>query len=95
MTDPIALDYSDEELRVLMEEYLLIQKTEFSLKGVCSYLLYWAREEGRTAGASNTIYEGDQLQQSDCERISQILESIVRDGRICKVAGDNTMYLKQ
>lgn len=95
MTDPIALDYSNEELRVLVEEYLLMQKTEFSLKGVCSYLLYWAREEGRTIGASNTIYESDQLQQSDCERISQILESIVRDGRICKVAGDNTKYLKQ
>ena len=41
-TNPIAVDYSTEELRILVEEYLLMQKKEFTLKGVCSYVLYWA-----------------------------------------------------
>ena len=91
--NPIAVDYSKEELRLLVEEYLSMQKTEFSLNSVCSYVLYWAMEEGRTEGPSNSIYESNQLQESDCERIRRILESIVKDGRICIVAGDDTMYL--
>ena len=94
-TNPIAVDYSTEELRILVEEYLSMQKKEFTLKGVCSYVLYWAMEEGRTAGAGETLYESNQLEAGDCERISRILESIVKDGRIYKVAGDDTKYLKQ
>ena len=92
---PIAVDYSNDELRILVEEYLSMQKSNFSLKGVCSYALYWAMEEGKTGEASNTIYESNQLKESDCQRISQILKSIVKDGRICKVVGDDRMYLKQ
>ena len=94
-TNPIAVDYSTEELRILVEEYLSMQKKEFTLNGVCSHVLYWAMEEGRTAGAGETIYESNQLETGDCERIGRILESIVKDGRICKVAGDDTRYLKQ
>ena len=91
----IAVDYSNDELRILVEEYLSMQKNDFSLKGVCSYALYWAMEEGRTGEASNTIYESNQLRGSDCQRIRQILESIVKDGRICRAAGDDRLYLKQ
>ena len=107
-TTPIAVDYSTEELRILGEEYLSMQKKEFTLKGVCSHVLYWAMEEGRTAGAGTvragnagnagagkTLYEGNQLEAGDCERIGRILESIVKDGRISKIAGDETRYLKQ
>jgi hypothetical protein len=57
----IAVDYSNDELRILVEEYLSMQKTDFSLKGVCSYALYWAMEERRTGEASNTTYESNQL----------------------------------
>lgn len=94
-TNPIAVNYSTEELRILVEEYLSMQKKEFTLKGACSHVLYWAMEEGRTAGAGATIYESNQLEVGDCERIGRILESIVKDGRICKVTGDDTRYLKQ
>ena len=95
MNDPIALDYTNDDLRILVEEYFMMQKTEFSLQGVCSYVLYWAMEEGRIAGTSHAVFESNQIEDSDCERISLILESIVKDGRIRKVAGDEIMYLKQ
>lgn len=91
----IAINYSDEKLRLLVEEYITQQRSSFTLKGVCSYVLYWAMEDGRTVNAGKTLYESNQLQEGDCERIRQILESIVKDGRICKVAGDETKYLKQ
>ena len=92
---PIVVDYSNEELRLLVEEYLSMQKAKFSLNGVCSYAHYWAMEEGRIGGGRDTAYESNQLQESDCERIRSILESIVKDGRIRKEEDDETMFMKQ
>lgn len=39
-TNPIAVTYSDEKLRILVEEYITQQKNEFTFKGVCAYILY-------------------------------------------------------
>ncbi len=39
-TNPISVTYSDAELRNLVEEYITQQKSEFTLKGVCSYVLF-------------------------------------------------------
>lgn len=82
MTDnnTIAINYSDEKLRILVEEYITQQKTFFSLQGVCSYILYWAMEDGHTTNAG--LFESDQLAQADCKRISGVLEKIVGEGRI-------------
>ena len=38
----VSVTYTDAELRNLVEEYITQQKSEFALKGVCSYVLYWA-----------------------------------------------------
>ena len=38
-TQPISVEYTDTELRNLVEEYITMQKSEFTLKGVCSYVL--------------------------------------------------------
>lgn len=37
--NPIRVEYSDEKLRILVEEYITIQKKEFTFKGLCSYVL--------------------------------------------------------
>lgn len=66
--------YTDAELSVLIEEYITQQRSEFTLKGLCSYVVYWAMEEGRIAG--------DQITDTDKEKVSGILERIVKDGRI-------------
>ena len=42
----ISVTYSDEKLHILVEEYITQQRTEFTFKGVCSYILYWAMDEG-------------------------------------------------
>ena len=38
----IGIDYSDQRLRVLVEEYITQQRGTFSLQGACAYVLYWA-----------------------------------------------------
>lgn len=72
-----------------------MQKHEFSFKDLCSYVLYWAKEEGKTA--TSGLYESNQLNAADCERISVILRKIVCEGRItCKEESfaDETLFVK-
>ena len=45
----IGIDYSDQRLRVLVEEYITQQRGTFSLQGACAHVLYWAMEDGHTA----------------------------------------------
>ena len=92
-TNSIKLEYSDEKLSILVEEYIARQKKEFTFKGVCAYILYWAMED--EMAAKGTLYETNELQQADLDRIDRILEKIVKDGRIGKMSGDDTVYMKQ
>ena len=47
-------------------------------------------EEGRTS--NNGIYESNQLEQKDSDRVSIILEKIVGEGRI---ENGETMFIKK
>ncbi len=76
----ISVTYSDQQLRILIEEFIAMQRSEFTFKSVCSYILYRAMEEGRTA--SKGIYESNQLELKDCDRVKCILQKIVYEGRI-------------
>ncbi len=77
----VSVTYTDAELRNLVEEYITQQKTEFTLKGVCSYIHYWAVEDCKVAAGKGLI-ESNELSNNDQERIKRILEAIVADGRI-------------
>ena len=79
-TKTISINYSDEKLRILVEEYITQQRSAFTLKGVCSYALYWAMEDGHTTGSG--LFESDQMSKDDCERVSDVLGKIVSEGRI-------------
>lgn len=81
MNNPISVEYTDYELRNLVEEYITQQKSEFTLKGVCSYVLYWAVEDDKVAD-TNVLIECNELSGIDQERIKKILDAISVDGRI-------------
>lgn len=91
-TNPIAVKYSDSKFRILVEEYITMQKHEFIFGGLCSYVLYWAKEECKTANTG--LYESNNLASADSERLRQILAKIMREGRITVAVDDNTRYLK-
>lgn len=78
----IGINYSDQSLRVLVEEYITQQRSTFTLQGVCNYVLYWAMEEGHTIPAAGALYDSNQLAPADCERVSAVLEKIAKEGRI-------------
>ena len=91
-TTSIQVTYSDDRLRTLVEEYITMQKHEFTFKDLCSYVLYWAKEEGKTAKTG--LYESNQLDAKDCDRLNQILEKDVREGRIVVDQYDETKFIK-
>lgn len=79
-TNPIRINYSDARLRVLVEEYIIQQRSAFTLQGVCSYVLYWAMEDGHTTNTG--LFESSQLAPTDCQRVCALLDKIIREGRI-------------
>ena len=87
----ISVTYSDERLRTLVEEYITMQKHEFTFSGLCSYVLYWAKEEGKTANKG--LYESNELDKADSDRLARILKKIVQEGRIVAV-DDKTKFVK-
>ena len=89
--NPITITYSSERLRTLVEEFITMQKHEFTFKDLCSYILYWAKEEGKTANTG--IYESNELDKADSDRLAQILEKIVQEGRIT-ASDNNARFLK-
>lgn len=94
--NPIAVNYSDEKLRILVEEYITMQKHEFTFSGLCSYVLYWAKEEGKTTNKG--LYASDKLEAADRERISVILRKIIGEGRIIcngNAFADDTLFVKE
>ena len=91
----IQITYSSERLRTLVEEFITMQKHEFTFKDLCSYVLYWAKEEGKTLTAG--LYESNQIDTDDCARLSVIMRKIIREGRIsCKQVSfsDDTKLIK-
>lgn len=86
--NPVIVSYSDSKLRILVEEYITQQKTEFTFEGVCSYILYWAMEDGKATKAQDSLFESNELQLADQERIRHILNIIIQDGRIALVGGE-------
>lgn len=77
----VSVTYTDAQLRNLVEEYITQQKSEFTLKGVCSYILYWAVEDGKVADRKGLI-ESNELRANDQERVTRILNAVAADGRI-------------
>jgi hypothetical protein len=94
-SNTISVTYSDSKLRILVEEYITMQKHDFTFKSLCSYVLYRAMEEEKTANTG--LYESNQLSPADCERISDILRKIIKEGRLTSNAAsfaDNTLFVK-
>ena len=80
----IGINYPDEKLRILVEEFITQQRSTFTLKEVCSYVLYWAMEDGKAGQDGKPIFDGAALKDSDQQRINHILDTIITDGRIAK-----------
>lgn len=55
--NPISVVYSDPHLHILVEEYITMQKHDFTFKSLCSYVLNRAMEEEKTV--TEGLYESN------------------------------------
>lgn len=85
VSNSISVTYTDCELRNLVEEYITQQKSGFTLKGVCSYVLYWAVEDDKVA-QGHSLIESNAISNADQQRVKRLLEAVVTDGRIVSVS---------
>ena len=87
VTDP------DPQLRILIEEFIAMQRSQFTFRELCSYILYRAMEEERTANKG--LYESNQMDAEDCKRVNSILDKIVGEDRIKEEKeGNKIMFVK-
>ena len=81
------MNYTDPQLRALVEEYIMQQKSTLSIKGACDYVLYWAIEEDRRSDTG--LFEGTALQPNDQEIVKRTQEAIAKDGRIAPSSSES------
>lgn len=79
--------YTEKELAVLIEEFIIQRPAEFTLKELCSYIVYWGMEDGRI---KNNIIES-----TDRDKINVILSRIIKDSRIQVATGDTPVYKRR
>ena len=89
----ISVTYTDSKLRILVEEFIAMQKADFTFKEVCSYILYRAMEEEKTTATG--LYESNKLHEDDCKRVSVIMHKIAGEGRIEVNDKDKTVFIKK
>ena len=84
MTTNTPTPFTERDLAILVEEYITQQRSEFTLKGLYDYVVYWGMEDNRIAG--------DQLTETDKEKVYNILKRVVKDGWIKEQDG---AFIKQ
>ena len=90
---PIKVTYTDSKLRILIEEFIAMQKADFTFKEVWSYILYRAMEEGKTT--TNGLFDSDQLAETDRVRVNVVLEKIKGEGRIKETgSGEEKSFMR-
>lgn len=90
---PISVTYTDSKLRILIEEFIAMQRSQFTFRELCSYILYRAMEEEKTT--TKGLYDSNQLHEDDCKRVSVIMDKIVGEGRIMvSTENDNKIFKK-
>ena len=87
--NPVPVTYTQEELRQVLESYLKEVDTEFSFRGICSYIVDKAIKEGKVRDASHTQYSSREMNPLSAIEVSKCLWELIWDKRIFIAFGEN------
>lgn len=87
--NPVPVTYTQEELNQVIEDFLKGGTTEFSFRGLCSYIVEKAIKEGKVPNASHTQYGSRELNPSSAIEVSKCLWELIWDKRIFIAFGEN------
>ena len=88
-SNPVPVTYTQEELRQVIESYLKEVDTEFSFRGLCSYIVDKAIKEGKVRDASHTQYSSCEMSPLSAIEVSKCLWELIWVKRIFIAFGEN------
>ena len=88
-SNPVPITYSQEELKQVIEDYLKEVDTEFSFRGLCSYIVDKALKEGKVCDASHTQYSSREMSPLSAIEVSKCLWKLIWDKKIFIAFGEN------
>lgn len=87
--NPVPVTYTQEELRQVVDSYLKEVDTEFSFRGICSYIVDKAIKEGKVRDASHTKYSSREMSPLSAIEASKCLWEQIWDKKIFIAFGEN------
>lgn len=88
-SNPVPVTYTQEELRQDIDNYLKDVTTEFSFRGLCSYIIDKAIAEGKVRDASQTQYSSREINPLSAIEVSKCLWDLIWDKKIFIAFGEN------
>lgn len=75
--NPVPVTYTQEELKQVIDDYLNDVATEFSFRGLCSYIRDKAIAEGKVRDASHTQYSSREMSPLSAIEVSKCLWELI------------------
>ena len=88
-SNPVPVTYTQEELRQVIDDYLKGVTTEFSFRGICSYIIDKAIKNGKVRDASHTQYSSREINPLSAIEVSKYLWELIWAKKIFIAFGDN------
>lgn len=88
-SNPVPVEYTQEEMKQVIDNYLDDVKIEFSFNYLCSYIVDRAIREGKVANAQNTQYSSNVMNSTSSYLVSKILWDYIWNKKLFIAFGDN------
>lgn len=88
-TNPVPVEYTEEEMRVKVLNYLSQEIREFSFRTLSVFIVQTAINEQRVKDASCTQYSSNDMDPQSSIMLSRILWDLIWDKKIFIAFGEN------
>jgi len=88
-SNPVPVEYSEEEMKKVISDYLRSVKEEFSFHALSDYIVDRAIKEGKVANAASTQYSSNKMTPSSSIIVSKILWNYIWNQKVFIAFGEN------
>lgn len=88
-SNPVPVTYTQDELKQVVDSFLKDVTTEFSFRGLCSYIIDKAIKDGKVRNANNTQYSSRQMNPMSAIEVSKYLWELIWAKKIYIAFGEN------
>lgn len=88
-SNPVPVEYTEEEMKRVIKKYLSIVEEEFSFNSLTDYIVGRAIKEGKVANAASTQYSSNKMNTTSSILVSKILWNYIWNQKIFIAFGEN------